>query len=387
MDRLYFDNGATSFPKAPGLGAAVGHYLEDIGTNINRSSYAASTTAALTALETREQLARLFHFGDPSHVIFTSGVTMSLNLVIKGLLRPGDHAIVSSMEHNATMRPLVQLAAQGVTFDRIPGDERGQVDAQAIIPLIRPNTRLIACLHASNVCGTLLPIAEIGRIAQSYGIPFLLDTAQTAGHIDIDFKALGLSALGFTGHKGLLGPQGIGGLLLTPELAQSLTPLIAGGTGSASDSEELPTYMPDRFESGTLNLPGIYGLHHSLCFLENNDWQKMHTIEMEWTRQFLDGVSELPHVRRVGLPGTSGRMAVVSLDFTDRDNAVVAHRLSSEYGIMTRCGLHCAPSAHQTLGTYPQGSVRFSFSAFNTAREIHQAITALDQILKGDSCR
>ena len=145
--------------------------------------------------------------------------------------------------------------------------------------------------------------------------------------------------------------------------------------------------MPDRFESGTLNLPGIYGLHHSLCFLEDNDWQKMHTLEMERTKQFLDGVSVLPNIRRVGLPGTSGRMAVVSLDFTDRDNAMVAHRLSSEYGIMTRCGLHCAPSAHQTLGTYPQGSVRFSFSAFNTAQEIHQAITALEEILQGGSCR
>ena len=262
---VYLDNAATSFPKAPGVAAAMAEYVEKVGATINRSSYAAAQEAGLVTLALRERLCRLFDHPDPTHAVITAGATASLNLLIKGLLRPGDHCVVSSMEHNAVMRPLVQLEREGVSFDRVPCDGEGRMDISALPGLIRPNTRLVLIAHASNVSGTVQDAAVVGKMCHEYGVPFALDAAQSAGHLDVDFTALGLSALAVPGHKGLLGPQGIGALLLTPELAKRLTPLIAGGTGSASDSEELPDWMPDRFESGTPNLPGIYGWEAALA--------------------------------------------------------------------------------------------------------------------------
>lgn len=219
----------------------MAEYVEKVGATINRSSYAAAQEAGLVTLTLRERLCRLFDHPDPTHAVITAGATASLNLLIKGLLRPGDHCVVSSMEHNAVMRPLVQLEREGVSFDRVPCDGEGRMDVSALPGLIRPNTRLVLIAHASNVSGTVQDAAAVGKICREYGVPFALDAAQSAGHMDVDFTALGLSALAVPGHKGLLGPQGIGALLLTPELAKRLTPLIAGGTGSASDSEELPT--------------------------------------------------------------------------------------------------------------------------------------------------
>ncbi|MBR2329380.1 MAG: aminotransferase class V-fold PLP-dependent enzyme, partial [Clostridia bacterium] len=216
---IYLDNGATSYPKAPGVGEAMLDYVNNVGANVNRSTYATASTAAMILLDTREQLCRLFNFDDPTHVIFTPGMTAGLNMLLKGYLKPGDHVIVSSMEHNAMMRPLVQLEREGVEFSRIPADRDGIARAEDIIPLIRPNTKLVAVMHASNVCGSLLPVKEIGAICRERNIPFILDAAQTAGHYPIDFKELGLSALCAPGHKGLLGPQGIGVLLLDHEFA------------------------------------------------------------------------------------------------------------------------------------------------------------------------
>ena len=307
---VYLDNAATSFPKAPGVAAAMAEYVEKVGATINRSSYAAAQEAGLVTLALRERLCRLFDHPDPTHAVITAGATASLNLLIKGLLRPGDHCVVSSMEHNAVMRPLVQLEREGVSFDRVPCDGDGRMDVSALPGLIRPNTRLVLIAHASNVSGTVQDAAVVGKICREHGVPFALDAAQSAGHLAVDFTALGLSALAVPGHKGLLGPQGIGALLLTPELAKRLTPLIAGGTGSASDSEELPDWMPDRFESGTLNLPGIYGWEAALRWIEETGVEKLETHEKALTARFLDGGPHRSHQPRLhGLRQRRRRLA------------------------------------------------------------------------------
>ena len=377
---IYLDNGATSYPKAPGVGEAMLDYVNNVGANVNRSTYATASTAAMILLDTREQLCRLFNFDDPTHVIFTPGMTAGLNMLLKGYLKAGDHVIVSSMEHNAMMRPLVQLEREGVEFSRIPADRDGIARAEDIIPLIRPNTKLVAVMHASNVCGSLLPVKEIGAICRERNIPFILDAAQTAGHYPIDFKELGLSALCAPGHKGLLGPQGIGVMLLDHEFAKSVEPLIAGGTGSASDSEELPPYMPDRFESGTMNIPGVYGLNAALAYILEKGVDCFRAHEEKLTQRFLDGLKDIP-VRLAGTWDMDKRVGVIAVDFTGHDNAEAAFALE-QAGILTRCGLHCAPSAHKTLGTFPQGVVRFSLGYASTEADVDGALEAIRSIAK-----
>ena len=377
---IYLDNGATSYPKAPGVGEAMLDYVNNVGANVNRSTYATASTAAMILLDTREQLCRLFNFDDPTHVIFTPGMTAGLNMLLKGYLKAGDHVIVSSMEHNAMMRPLVQLEREGVEFSRLPADRDGIARAQDIIPLIRPNTKLVAVMHASNVCGSLLPVKEIGAICRERNITFILDAAQTAGHYPINFKELGLSALCAPGHKGLLGPQGIGVMLLDHEFAKSVEPLIAGGTGSASDSEELPPYMPDRFESGTMNIPGVYGLNAALAYILEKGVDHFRAHEEKLTQRFLDGLKDIP-VRLAGTWDMDKRVGVIAVDFTGHDNAEAAFALE-QAGILTRCGLHCAPSAHKTLGTFPQGVVRFSLGYASTEADVDGALAAIRAIAK-----
>lgn len=377
---IYLDNGATSFPKAPGVGEAMLDYVNNIGANVNRSTYEASSEAEMVLIECRERLCALFGTEDITHAVFTPGMTAGLNMLLKGFLRPGDHVIVSSLEHNAMMRPIRQLEAQGVEFSRIPADSRGTTDPKDILPLIRPNTRLVAIMHASNVCGTLLPVKEISDICRERGLPVILDAAQTAGHYPVNMKELGLSALCVPGHKGLLGPQGIGVLMLDEEFAKRVEPLISGGTGSASDSELLPPYMPDRFESGTLNIPGIFGLNAALRFILEKGVDTLRAHEEGLTRRFIDGLEGLP-LRLAGTKDIGRRVGVISIDFTGRDNAEVAYELDKR-GIMTRCGLHCAPSAHKTLGTFPQGTVRFSIGYANAECDVDAAISAIKEILR-----
>ena len=379
MQTIYLDNAATSFPKPAGVSARMKEYMDSIGATINRSVYGAAQDAGLVTLRLRERLARLFSFPEkPTHVILTPGATAGLNFILKGFLRPGDHCLVSSMEHNAVMRPLLQLS--GVEFDRIPCDSEGRLDPAAMLPLIRPNTRLCIMAHGSNVCGTVQDAAAVGTICAEHGIAFALDAAQTAGHIPIDFQALHLSALCVPGHKGLLGPSGIGALLLRDDFAHALTPLLAGGTGSASDSEYLPDYLPDRFESGTPNLPGIYGFEEALRFIEETGIDALRAHELELTARFLEGLRTIPNLRLCGTEDLSRRVGVISVDFTQADNAEAAFRLESEFGILTRCGLHCAPSAHKTLGTFPQGTVRFSLGFSSTAADVDAALAALRAI-------
>ena len=382
MDYIYLDNASTSFPKAPTVATAMSDYITNRGININRGSYALAYDVEDIIYTTRQRLNTLFNGHDPSHVIFTQNVTMSLNMVIKSLLKSGDHVLVSSMEHNAVMRPLTQLLDKGITFDTIPCDSTGFIQMDSIEPLIRPNTVALIINHASNVCGTIQPLESIGSICKTHNLQFIVDAAQTAGVIPIDVKACHIDALCFTGHKGLLGPQGIGGIILTKEMAQTLTPLIAGGTGSFSHLETMPTHMPDAFEAGTLNLPGIIGLNEGLSYIESQGMENIHNHELALTQAFLEGLQSIDVVNIVGKQDIQDRTAVVSITIDSMDPASIAYELESTYHIMTRVGLHCAPRAHQTLGTYPEGTVRFSFGYANTHEDVVSALSALHRILK-----
>ena len=382
MKYIYLDNASTTFPKAPNVANAMSDYLTNYGININRGSYALAYDVEDIIYTTRQRLHTLFNGHDPCHVIFTQNVTMSLNMVIKGLLKAGDHVLVSSIEHNAVMRPLTQLLDKGITFDIIPCDVTGSIEKDAIKSLIRPNTVAIITNHASNVCGTIQPIESIGAICKAHNLHFIVDAAQTAGVIPIDVKAYHIDALCFTGHKGLLGPQGIGGIILTKEMAQILTPLIAGGTGSFSHLETMPTNMPDAFEAGTLNLPGIIGLNEGVSYIESIGMENIHNHELALTKAFLEGLHSITGVNIIGKQDIQDRTAVVSITIDDMDAASIAYELESKYHIMTRVGLHCAPRAHQTLGTYPEGTVRFSFGYANTYEDVETALSALHRILK-----
>ena len=382
MNYIYLDNASTTFPKAPDVASAMADYITNYGININRGSYALAYDVEDIIYTTRQRLHTLFNGHDPSHVIFTQNVTMSLNMVIKGLLKAGDHVLVSSMEHNAVMRPLTQLLDKGITFDTIPCDSTGSIQMDSIEPLIRPNTVALIINHASNVCGTIQPLESIGPICKAHNLQFIVDAAQTAGVIPIDVKACHIDALCFTGHKGLLGPQGIGGIILTKEMAQNLTPLIAGGTGSFSHLETMPTHMPDAFESGTLNLPGIIGLNEGLAYIESQGMENIHNHELALTQAFLEGLQSIDGINIVGKQNIQDRTAVVSITIDGMDPANIAYELESTYHIMTRVGLHCAPRAHQTLRTYPEGTVRFSFGYANTHKDVESALSALNTIVK-----
>ena len=324
MKYIYLDNASTTFPKAPTVASAMSDYITNRGININRGSYALAYDVEDIIYTTRQRLNSLFNGHDPSHVFFTQNVTMSLNMVIKGLFKAGDHVLISSMEHNAVMRPLTQLLNEDITFDTIPCDTTGSIDV----------------------------------------------------------KESQIDALCFTGHKGLLGPQGIGGMILTKEMAQALTPLIAGGTGSFSHLETMPTNMPDAFESGTLNLPGIIGLNEGLAFIESKGMENIHNHELALTEAFLKGLRPIDGINIIGKQNVQDRTAVVSITIDGADAASVAYELESTYHIMTRVGLHCAPRAHQTLGTYPEGTVRFSFGYANTHKDVESALSALHKIVK-----
>lgn len=369
-NRIYFDNGSTSWPKAPGVAEAMTELLTKGAFNINRGNYEGAYEVESIVLDTREQLARLFRAKDSKRVLFSPGITYSLNMFIKGFLRAGDHVIVTGLEHNAVMRPLRQMEHAGVTYDVARTDTEGTVLPEDVEILVRPNTKAVIVSHASNVCGTVVPIREIGEICRRRHIFFVVDTAQSAGTLEVDMEKCGIDFLTFTGHKGLLGPQGIGGFLISEELDSLMKPFVAGGTGSQSDSFDMPEQLPDKYESGTMNLPGIIGLHAALSYIENIGVEEIHRKKMELAGYFIQKIKEIPDIRVVGKQDIMDRTAVVSLDFEKDDNAVVAFGLEADAGIMTRVGLHCAPLAHQTLHTYPRGTVRFAFSTMNTKEEI-----------------
>ena len=384
MDAIYLDNASTTFPKPKAVPEAMYHYMTRSGSNINRGCYDRAYAVEELVYETRQMLCSLFGGEDCRNVAFTKNVTESLNVILKGLLKPGDHVLVSSMEHNAVMRPLVQLEKQGISFSRIPCRRDGSLILEEMAPLVKKETRAVIMTHASNVCGTMMPYEQVGAFCRERGLLFIADTAQTAGGWPLDMERMKIDALAFTGHKGLLGPQGIGGFLLSEKLLPQMESLIAGGTGSISHTEVMPDFMPDRFEAGTMNLPGIVGLHAGLGWIRETGMEQIRSHELALTRQFLEGLKSMdPYEKRlrvVGKKDTEGRTGVVSVQTVRRELAQTAYELDVQYGIMTRVGLHCAPSAHQTLGTFPTGTIRFSFGWWNTREEAALALQALDEL-------
>jgi len=378
MRTIYLDNAATSFPKAPGVPEAMTRYLTGVGGNPGRGSYAAATEAESASLTLREKLCEFFGSPDVEACIFTPGATYGLNLVLKGYLQNGGHVLVSSVEHNAVMRPLNQLA--GVEVEKVPCAPDGSLCAADVAARIRPDTRLVCLSHASNVCGTLLPVGEVGALCRERGVPFVVDAAQAAGHVPVSREALNADALIVPAHKGLLGPQGIGAALLAPAFAKRVAPLVAGGTGSRSNMETQPEDLPDKFEAGTQNMPGQYGFLAAVEYVAPR-MEALHAEAMRLCGLFLAGLGRLPHARILGRQGVEGRVPVVAVDFTGLDNAMVSDRLAREYGVYTRCGLHCAPSAHRTLNSFPQGAVRFSIGAGNTQDDIRDTLSALRTIV------
>lgn len=383
-ERIYLDNASTTFPKPPIVAKAVYSYMTEAGTNIGRGDYSSAYGVEDAVFETRELLCVLLGGEDPSQVVFTRNVTESINLLLKGFLQPGDHVVVTNMEHNAVMRPLTQLTAKGITFSRAICSPEGNLDPSEIERLVTPRTKLVLTTHASNVCGTATPIREIAKICRAHGVRYAVDAAQTAGVMPINARAWGIDAVCFTGHKGLLGPQGIGGIVFTGDFSNEVSALVAGGTGSSSDLEEMPPFMPDRLEAGTPNLPGIVGLGAGIEWINSKGIDAIREHELMLTGRLMEGMAPLEEaglMRIVGKKDLTGRTGVVSIQTPRHELAQIAHSLDSKYGIQVRVGLHCAPSAHKTLGTFPTGTIRFSMGWANTKKDVDRAIKALDALL------
>lgn len=372
--KIYADNASTTFPKPPQVAQQMAKYITENGCNVSRGSYEGAQQAQEVLIETRCALASLFKACQPRNIIFTSGATLSINMLLQGLLQKGDHVITSSMEHNSVMRTLNYLEKQGVQVTVIECDTQGKLEVQLLEQAIKTNTKAVVTTHASNVCGTILPIDDINKICKKHKIFYIVDGAQSVGHLPITLE--NADAIAFAGHKGLYGPQGIGGFAIGDKLAQVLKPTIFGGTGSFSHLEEMPNKLPDKFEAGTLNIAGIYGLNEGVKFVMEKGISNILNHELMLTEKLITGI-EKTNIKLLGINGTENRVGVVALDFKNQDNGQIAFRLEQEFGISTRCGLHCAPRAHKTLNSLSQGAVRFSFSFFNTEEQIHQIINAI----------
>lgn len=379
---VYFDNAATSWPKPSQMQAAMVDYLHTVGGSPGRSGHRLSIEASRIVGDARDNVAELFNINDPSRVVFTKNSTEALNIAIFGLLQQGDHIITSSIEHNSVMRPLRNLETQNVIeLTVIPcSPTSGYLDPNEVRKAIKPNTRLVVVLHASNVIGNLLPIREIGATARNANIPFLVDASQTAGAYPLDVEADNIDLLAFTGHKSPLGPTGTGGLYVRDGL--TLRPLMHGGTGSRSEEEYQPDFMPDKLESGTLNVVGLAGLGASVRFLLDTGISRVREHESALVDRFLTRAAGLPELIVYGPKDVNQRAGLLSFNLRGISPSRVGLVLDQAFGIMTRIGLHCAPAAHHTLNTYPDGTVRFGFSYFNTLAEIDYAINALQQIIQ-----
>lgn len=376
---VYLDNAASSWPKPKETVEAVQKALLDVGANPGRSAHRLSQEAARLIYEAREALAELFGVEDPLRIVFTKNVTEALNIALYGLLRPGDHVITSSFEHNSVMRPLRDLEKKGVELTVVRGSPRGEIDPDDVRKAIRPNTKLIAMVHLSNVTGTLMPIREVGAIAREYGVLFMVDAAQSAGTVKIDLKEMPVDLLAFTGHKALFGPQGTGGLYIREGLERLLDPLMRGGTGSRSEEEEQPLFLPDKYESGTPNTPGIAGLGAGARFLLKEGMEKVEAKKRQLTQTFIESLKGMKGLRLFGTLDDS-QVGIVSLKVEGMEPSELSEVLDENYGILIRAGLHCAPSAHRTIGSFPEGTVRFSFSYLNDPEEVLYAVKALSEI-------
>ena len=376
---IYFDNAATTLQKPECVLRAV---MEAMGTfgNPGRGVHEPALAASRAVYETRCALAQLFHGENPANIAFTANATAALNIAIKGTLNPGDHVITTAMEHNSVLRPLYELEVQGVELAILPADRQGRVAYEDFEAAIRDNTRAIVCTHGSNLTGNLLDIGKIGAIAKAHGLLFVVDASQTAGVFPIDVQKMDIDILCFTGHKGLLGPQGTGGLYVREGV--DVRPLLTGGSGVQSHSKTHPAQMPTALESGTLNAHGLAGLNAGVRWLLETGIDTLRQKELDLMWAFYEGVREIPEITVYGDFSARERCPIVSLNVRDYDSSQVSDALFSQYGIATRPGAHCAPLMHDALGTGSRGGVRFSFSHYNTMEEIKIAIAALREIAR-----
>jgi len=375
---IYLDHAATSWPKPPAVIRAMADFCEHAGGNPGRSGHRLSLAAARIVYDARESLAELFCASDPLRVIFTANATHAINLVLQGVLHSGDRVVTTGMEHNAVMRPLRALEARGVRLTVIPCAADGTLEISQAAAAITPGTRLVVMNHASNVAGTILPVAEIAELAHRAGAWLLLDAAQTAGVLPIKVGAMGIDLLAFTGHKGLQGPPGTGGLVINDTIDTSLIdPLVRGGTGSRSEYELQPEDCPDKFESGTPNGAGIAGLGAGVRWVLDRGVDAIRAHEKELSRVLIQGLAAIPGVTVYGPADATRRTATVSFDVGQRTVSEIGLRLDDEFDVLCRVGLHCAPAAHRSLGTFPQGTVRFAAGASTALNDIHAAIAAV----------
>jgi cysteine desulfurase family protein len=376
---VYLDNAATSWPKPEAVYQAVDHFMRQVGATPGRGGHWREEEASRIADEARAALARLFHAPDPKGVIFTMNATQAINMALKGLLQPGNHVVTSSIEHNAMWRPLKALEQRGVDVTAVPCAPDGALNPADVEASLRPNTRLVAMLHGSNVLGTLLPIAEVGQIAHRHGVPFLVDAAQTAGAYPIDVQAIHADLLAFAGHKGPYGPHGTGGLVVRPGIA--LETWVEGGSGTESDLETMPAALPSRLEAGTHNAAGIAGLLAGARFVLEQGVEQIRAHEVEMAELLIRSLQRLPGLTILGPRDPAQRTAVVSVTIEGCFPDQLATVLDKVFNVATRAGLHCAPQAHRVAGTLEYGALRFSPGYFTTADEIQYAAEALWQAL------
>jgi cysteine desulfurase family protein len=381
---IYLDNAATSWPKPGCVEEAMLTYLHAVGGSPGRSGHRLANEAERLRLDARETVAALFGGSDPMRIVFALNGTTALNLAIRGLLTPGAHVVVTGMEHNAVMRPLRALEALGVSISIASCARDGTIEAGAIAECLRPETRLIVANHASNVCGTVLPVREIGALARTRGIPLLVDATQTGGCWPIDLSADHIDLLAFTGHKGLLGPTGTGGLALRDDFdIEQLPPLICGGTGSRSEKEVQPDFLPDKYEGGTPNIIGLAGLAAGVRYVLERGVEAIRMHEQSLADRLITGLREIKGVRIIGTGDARRQTAVVSFTVDGESVSQLAHELDERFEIMCRPGLHCAPLAHRTLGTLPEGTIRFAPGLFTTEGDIDEAVAAVAQLSAG----
>lgn len=381
--KIYLDNAATTFPKPPEVYTSMMNYMMNIGTNPGRGVSTATLSGNKVILNCRYALMDFFHFDKVENVIFTPNITTSLNTLIKSVVKKGWHVITSSMDHNATLRPLTSLSQAGtIELDIVPCSKEGLINVEDFINTLKPNTKLVVLSHASNIIGSIQPLELIGKICKEKGIYFIIDAAQTAGVLTLDFYKLNCNALAFTGHKSLLGPQGIGGFLIDDNLNQECSAFIEGGTGSLSSSVIQPDFLPDKFESGTLNAPGVAGLLEGINFINSEGIDSIREHEDYLCTKFIEGLLNIPSINIYGFTDNSKRTATISINSTKIDNSELGFTLDSEYGITTRTGLHCAPLAHETIGTYPTGTLRFGIGPFNDMKDINYTLSSLNTIIR-----
>jgi len=380
---IYFDNAATSYPKPEEVIQAMVRFLREVGANPGRSGHRLSIEAGRVIYETREKVAQLFGVGDSSRVIFGLNATEAINLGLKGILCPGDHVITSSMEHNSVMRPLRALEKEGLALTVTPCSPEGFLDPNHVRQAIRRTTKMVVLNHGSNVTGTLQPLEEIGKICRQHELLFFVDAAQTAGAIPIDLGRQKIDLIAFTGHKALWGPTGTGGLIIGERVEEKkIVPLKRGGTGSRSESEEQPDFLPDLGESGTANGVGLAGLLAGLDFILKIGAEKIRNHEIRLTQCLLTGLQGIPGIIVYGPKDAQKQCATISFNIKGWAPSEISLRLEEEFGIFCRVGLHCAPAAHKTIGTFPQGTVRFGLSYFNHEEEVDQALQAVQYLAR-----